>query len=516
MAAAGAQPTGGWTQTVRDKPLEELARAMNEHSWPELHAVPAPLALALHERIRWEESAGETPLEARLEAYAVIAERLGAARGYSNLVLANALGELTVHHIAALLAANPRDWQRAETGLARFAFPLSAGAPAEAGGEVLKTGWLLRRKNPDALAAALRQTDALAAALPAMIAAAKAGKSLKTEGDRLLLLALDEPPLAPWDGEIRETRIGRATEAFIESPDGRHFYSVEKLPGGERLTVDGKPGAIFDTIREVRFSPDGKRVAFIAHSRGRDALMLDGREAVSGAEIGGLAFSPDGKRVAYMIRRANGWFAVNGPGEEGPFALADTATGIVFSADGRAWAFVTGSPRVVTVILPDSAVQFPVQGKLEARPWFSDDGRRAGVLERFPSVLRFSVLDLAAGQVEQYVDGNRFAVSRDLRQARAVPGAGAEPVDFGESVPRFQVDMRAQGPSLISLRVENRDTAYYEGVAANARPHWDAPDRFHFLAERYGEVLLVEVTAPSPAENARAKAEGPGTSERSH
>ncbi len=418
------------------------------------------------------------------------------------------------------------------------------------------TGGLLRHRVPTALMERLAESRTLGEkTVPALIAELRKNARLEDLADPvlgalirdlqapdcpLLIQALDVPPTASRNAAIRETILGPlpGEQVLDESPDGRHYHFVQKTPFGEQMVVDGTAQKMFERIdRASIIFGFGSQIAYVGHSAKCDTIMLNGRELKTATEINALTFTTDGKRLAYMTRRAGRWYVFNGMTEEGPFDAADTAHGIAFSPDGKVIAYAAELPRRLFVTGPGVMVEYPAQ-QLAAKPWFSADGRRIALLEEFPqvSVNRLTVVDLESARVVQYVDGAHFLLSSDLTLVQATPPvAGKERVTFAreatlavaaaaEEGDRFVIrrdkteihefpvtvvrpgrltfapggeHLAYTGPgarTLTALCVDGQTLAYYDSLPPAAQIHWDAPNRFHVMAVRYGEIVRAEVT----------------------
>ena len=151
------------------------------------------------------------------------------------------------------------------------------------------------------------------------------------------VLALDGAPVAAWP-TLRTSAVSfRPSAAPGAGPGLVHVAPADG--GGERVVVDGVPGAVYHEVGTPIWSRDG-RLAYAAR-RGDDwVLVLDGRELAGGTSIGDPVFSPDGRRLAYLARRGTAVLAVV-DGREHRFDLALEGT-LAFSADGRRWAVIAG------------------------------------------------------------------------------------------------------------------------------------------------------------------------------
>src|SRR5579872_7398274 len=100
LTSAGAQQPATydfWLKASQDKSLAQLHDLLIEKNappWPELAAVPDPLAQQVHARIKELEGFGAADggaIPARVRMYTQLAQRFRAAHGYANYVLADSL-----------------------------------------------------------------------------------------------------------------------------------------------------------------------------------------------------------------------------------------------------------------------------------------------------------------------------------------------------------------------------------------------------------------------------------------
>lgn len=153
---------------------------------------------------------------------------------------------------------------------------------------------------------------------------------------RLFVLALDNAPIAAWPA-LDPSKVTFRASAIGHGVGLAYVAPVET--GGERLVVDGTPGAVYDEVRTPVWSRDG-RIAYAARRARTWWFVLDGQEIASGTWISDPVFSRDGQRVAYVKREGKASFVVvDGRDHRFDLVFEDTLT---FAADGRRWAVVAG------------------------------------------------------------------------------------------------------------------------------------------------------------------------------
>jgi hypothetical protein len=150
------------------------------------------------------------------------------------------------------------------------------------------------------------------------------------------VLALDGAPVAAWP-TLRAAAVSfRPADAPGDGPGLAH---VAPADGGERVVVDGAPGATYAEVGTPVFSRDG-RLAYAARRGAAWLVVAGGRELPGGTTVGDPVFSPDGRRLAYLARRGPAVVAVV-DGRDHRFDLALEGS-LAFSADSRRWAVIAG------------------------------------------------------------------------------------------------------------------------------------------------------------------------------
>jgi len=211
-------------------------------------------------------------------------------------------------------------------------------------------------------------------------------------------------PLGPLPKEVRESAV--------ISPNGRHLAYIKKAEDKMQVVLDGQEQPAFDRIAALTFSPDSQQLAYVA-GQGAEWFVVLGQQAQNRyARVGEPVFSPDGKnlayvallpdqkrtvvinnqpgktwdeifdgllvwspdgsRLAYGARQGEGWFVVAGPEQYGPYSYLGSATGLVWSTDGRlAFSVLEGQQWVLII---DGQKQKAYDNLAELA--FSPDGKR--------------------------------------------------------------------------------------------------------------------------------------------
>jgi WD40 repeat protein len=168
-----------------------------------------------------------------------------------------------------------------------------------------------------------------------------------------------------------------AIEQLEFSPDGRSLIYRAKRDGKWLVIRDGVEGKAYDTIRAVKFSPDSRHLAYSARAGGKSFIFLDGIEGPEYSSISAPAFSPDGT-LAYMARRQGRWIVIYKQSRSEEFNSIRGDVGIVFSPDGRRWAY-SGQQGTHHLVVVDGASRAVYEAKLASgrlTPIFSADGSR--------------------------------------------------------------------------------------------------------------------------------------------
>ncbi|MCS7306636.1 MAG: hypothetical protein NZ602_16200 [Thermoguttaceae bacterium] len=210
--------------------------------------------------------------------------------------------------------------------------------------------------------------------------------------------------LGPFPKEVRESAV--------ISPDGRHLAYIQKADGKMQVVLDGKALPLFERIAALTFSPDSQQLAYVAGqgaewfvvlgdrpqnrysrvgepafspdskqlayvallSEQKRTIVVNGQPGKTWDEIfeGLLAWSPDSSRLAYGARQSDQWFVVAGQQQYGPYSYLGSATGLVWSADGRlVFSVLEGKQWTLMV---DGQAQKTYDNLAEAV--FSPDGKR--------------------------------------------------------------------------------------------------------------------------------------------
>ena len=215
------------------------------------------------------------------------------------------------------------------------------------------------------------------------------------------------------------------------SPDGKQL-AYGALAGKKWcVVVDGREGKPFEAIAadSLQFSPDGARLAYVAQSGGKWSVVAGSHEGKAYDNLGTLHFSPNGKRLAYSASTGTATMVVL-DGREGPSFDRVGGNTLVFSLDNQHFGYIAKLGRATFAVV---------------------DGRRK---HRYDMV----------GYLTFSPDGQHCVYA-------ATKGAEAfTVVDGQEGAQRYQ--------SIWTV--------------PEARLIFDSPRKFHYLAVKDDDILLVE------------------------
>jgi WD40 repeat protein/tetratricopeptide (TPR) repeat protein len=253
-----------------------------------------------------------------------------------------------------------------------------------------------------------------------------------------------------------ETEAYEETRGIMFSPDSKRVAYVARLNGKEFLVIDGVKGKEYDYVIGCIFSPDSKRVAYrVMQGKGEQEkkgfVVIDGVEGKEYEVIidkcgnpyiwwasGFMNFSPDSKRVAYAVKRGETMCIVV-DGKEGT-EYAGIAN-IVFSPDSGHMAYIVGLKSSVCVVVDgvEGKGYLNISGQMDYlyQPLFSPDSKHVVYL----------------------------AQRNDKDRKWCVVVDGAESGEYDELL---------RGPQGNGLS-------------------FDSPAKFHVLAKRGDEIILVEI-----------------------
>lgn len=279
-----------------------------------------------------------------------------------------------------------------------------------------------------------------------------------------------------YNGRELEPRFKELKKLTL-SRDGKHIALVIESEKSERfVVVDGRSSKAYGFFKDddvldktLVLSPTGGRAAYAIKKKGRQqAVVVDDREGKAYSGVAELTFSQDGKHLAY-------WGAQNGQlhmvidGQEGP---AYEELGLpVFSPDGLTLAYGAGTGEQKFIVV-NGKPQPAYAGRGE--PEFGPDGKRlvyiADLSEEGPSLL---------------VDGGKEGKQYDaIREQLYFSGEGQ----------RLAIVAHAGDEQLVV--VDGVEGNRYDIVVTlgGGKVHFDAEDRFHYLAAKGGDLYLVEET----------------------
>jgi hypothetical protein len=211
---------------------------------------------------------------------------------------------------------------------------------------------------------------------------------------------------------------------------GRYAYGIAKRRV-EHPVIDGKEGKGYSRVAQFTFSHDGKRVAHWAVQNGKLLMVLDGREGAAYDELGLPVFSQDGNTLAY-------------------------AAGVA----GRKFVVVNGKPQKAYASVGE--------------PEFSPDSKRLVYLA-----------DLSAGGPTILVDSGKEGKQYDVIQ---------EQLYFSPGGQRLAIVTTGKDHDMVV--VDGVEGNHYDRVITlgGGKVAFDDENRWHYLAVKDGEALLVEET----------------------
>jgi TolB protein len=207
---------------------------------------------------------------------------------------------------------------------------------------------------------------------------------------------------------------------------------VTVTPGTERRTyrlivadADGENPRIMvesaEPIMSPAWSPDGRQIAYVSFENRRSEIFVQDLKSGTRKRVsarpgvnGAPAFSPDGKTLAVALSRQDGnldIYAVD-IASQGVTRLTTGAaidTEPVWSLDGSQIYFTsdgTGGPQVYRVPASGGAAQrVTFEGKYNARPRLSPDGKQIAVVHNDGGKYRIAIVDLARASTQVLSDG---------------------------------------------------------------------------------------------------------------
>ncbi len=277
-----------------------------------------------------------------------------------------------------------------------------------------------------------------------------------------------------YDGKDDGLRY-KELENVLLSRDGKHLaYVAEPQSFRDVVVIDGKPSPTYGGLESdyvdgtLALSPVGGRSAYAIKKRNSVHAVIDGKEGPGYAGVAAFSFSPDGKRLAYWAAKGGRSIIVADGQESAPYDEVGWPT---FSPDGQTLAYRAGTAAQKFVV---------VNGKPQAaytsigQPKFSPDGKRL-----------VYVADLSKEGPTLLVDSGKAG-----KQYANI----LEPLYFSEQGERLAM----------VVSTGDHDMVVVDGVEGNpydlvitlggGKVQFEGADRFHYLAVKDGELLLVEET----------------------
>jgi hypothetical protein len=89
---------------------------------------------------------------------------------------------------------------------------------------------------------------------------------------------------------------------LVISPDGAALARSESQDGKVRIVVDGRQGALFDSVEHLQFAPDGKTPVYIAHEGEEQFVVIGDRRHGPFVPMTGPVFNETGDLLAIVVR----------------------------------------------------------------------------------------------------------------------------------------------------------------------------------------------------------------------
>ncbi len=333
------------------------------------------------------------------------------------------------------------------------------------------------------------------------------------QGKRLALVVMlsDGKRAVMLDGQAGKPYDVISAGLIEFSPNGRRVAYGGVRDGKCFLVVDGRELGPYDdlgTRTGYRFSADGARLAFVAAEGDQVAVVVDEQKLPACHDVADLAFSPDGTRVAYAATDQQGgpWYVVVDGKKQPPHATLGDGT-LRFGPGGRrlAYAAADAAGKWCVVVDGQAGPKFDQIGQMQ----FGPRG------ERFAYVVRRGdrqavVLDgqeprwfdrVGGGSLVFSPDGHHFGYIARNDWARFVVIDGARKHRYTMvGYLNFSPDSRHHAYVAIEdgktfTVVDDLPAAHrYDAVwlPPERKLLFDYRDRFHYLAVRDGEALLVD------------------------
>ncbi|MHB1000847.1 MAG: WD40 repeat domain-containing protein [Armatimonadota bacterium] len=262
------------------------------------------------------------------------------------------------------------------------------------------------------------------------------------------------------------------------SPDGKHLAYVTTIDDKQCVVVDGKPGALYDSIEREQFSgilfnQNGTRYAYVARQGDRYVVVADGAESESYDQIpcSDMVFSPDGSHFAYtgyenghayVVRdgvKGKAYRRIIGSGLYGMFS------GLQYSNDSEHLLYVAQDISGKQIVVIDDRTEGPYLEVLA--PVFSPDSAHVAYGAKHGNSWNV-VYDGISGKAYQSLfggksaivfssDGRHYAYSAKQNSKWTVVVDGQE----GESFDSMGMNVLAFGPNNLCVYTAERGDQYF-------------------------------------------------------
>lgn len=293
-------------------------------------------------------------------------------------------------------------------------------------------------------------------------------------GGQLGLIAkeADKKFFVAYDGKDDGQRFEKISQVLL-SDDGQHLAYLAEPASFRRVIVkNGQASKVYggldaDYVKEsLVLSADGRRWAYAIKKRNAHFAVIDGKESKAYRSVSGLTFSKDSQHVAYRAQSGNKLLMVV-DGREG--AGYDELGIAEFSPDGNSVAYAAGQGQLKFVVL-NGQNQLPYTEV--TAPHFAPHGNRL-------------IYQGALGADTEWLinDGGREGKPYDVLMSDMYFGPDRQ------RLAAVAYDGRGQMVVVDGVEGQHYDTVI---TLAGGQVHFTSPNRFHYLAARGQQLLLVE------------------------
>lgn len=254
------------------------------------------------------------------------------------------------------------------------------------------------------------------------------------------------------------------------SPDSQHTAYIGQVDERYYFVIDQNEEGPYDDLdfEKFWFSSDGNHYAYHALTGDKISVIVDGVQYGPNTNASEVIFSPDSKRITYTELN-DGEYTLHLDNEkiklEGKYMLA------VFSPDSERLIFLTGDNGELYLNENGQQTALPYEGVLDDSIVFSPDSK----------ILALTAL--SAGKRLVVVDGNEGKGYDDI------PGSHV----FFSPDSKWIVHAAKDGEKRFVV-VNGQEGEHFDAILFGNSPGilFDSPNKFHYLALRGEETLLVE------------------------